>query len=1078
MKNDIRMKVLVRWGALVLVLAAYGASTAQAQFFHPELEWKTIETDHFYVHYHNGAERTGATIAKIAEEIYGPVTALYHHEPDQKVSFIVNDVDDISNGAAYFYDNKVEIYAPSMDFVLRGTHNWLRNVITHEFTHIVQIQTSMKFGRRMPGIYLQWLGYESERRQDVLYGYPNTIVSYPLSGFVVPSWFAEGVAQFNRKELRYDFWDSHRDMILRSYVLDDTMLTWKQMGVFGKTSLGNESVYNAGFAFVLYLARKYGDDALNEISRNLARLPEVSIDGAIERAVGKSGADVYEDWKREITRDYEARVAPIREHLVAGVRIPFYDQEGDIPSGAEPPVFHRTGRAPFVLQNGTMRPCCRAVTDMSFANLYPQYSPDGSRFVFVSNAGSDYFSGSMITVCDIATRTSKTIIGPVSSKVSWSPDGNKLYYGKTTADNPHGSFQSDLYVYDLTKEEETRLTHGKRASSPSVSPDGRTLVFAVTADGTSNLALCDTTGSGFRLLTVYTHGEQSYDPQWTPDGKHIAFDYSVRDGRDIAWIRPDGTDLRFLVAGQDDARSPAFSPDGTTMLFSSDRTGISNLYAYDLATGTIRQTTNVLGGAFMPTVNAAGTILYAGYTATGYKLFDLANPSQLQEEDHSYLPSVADVADEAGVTLASTGTGGSSAFDWQALRSYDDDDLPAFSPRPYRSVYTSLSIVPFLRVDNYNTKGDALDQIKPGVYLFSNDVLEKTGFFAGLALNKRLDRDLFFQFNYRGKLPPLYQIGLEPEASLELYNVTRKSDTFLSLPLDTLNVEVGYDLLEFDFVLHQYFSRVFDAEFRFIHSRYTSILESFLLPESGILFQATSDLYLIANDFSVTFRLDAIRRASTDNINPVGRKVSLRVGRELNKFLNRYDLDNGLFVPAYDLINVTRVELNWKEYIPLFWKNHTLGVSFRGASIIAPPVDEFFDFYAGGLIGMRGYPFYAIGGNDLVTAGVTYRFPLVANIDARFLQFYFDKLYASVFADVGNAWTQGSPEPSRTFKKDVGAEIRLESFSFYAYPTRMFFSAAYGLDRFDRYIRSRDQTVAYGREWRFYFGILFGFDFD
>ena len=256
-------------------------AVAQDEFPHPELDWRTIETDHFFVHYHTGAERTGRTIAKIAEEVYGPVTSLYEHKPDQKVSFIVKDVDDISNGAAYFYDNKIEIYAPSMDFDLRGTHNWLRNVVTHEFTHIVQIQTAMKFGRTMPALYLQWLGYESERRPDVLYGYPNTIVSYPISGFIVPVWFAEGVAQFNRKELRYDFWDSHRDMILRCYALDGNMLTWKQMSVFGKTSLGNESSYNAGFAFVSYIAKRYGDSALNEISRNLARLSELTIDGAI-----------------------------------------------------------------------------------------------------------------------------------------------------------------------------------------------------------------------------------------------------------------------------------------------------------------------------------------------------------------------------------------------------------------------------------------------------------------------------------------------------------------------------------------------------------------------------------------------------------------------------------------------------------------------------------------------------------------------------------------------------------------------------------------------------------------------------
>ena len=75
------------------------------------------------------------------------------------------------------------------------------------------------------------------------------IVSYPLSGFVVPVWFAEGVAQYNRTDLHYDSWDTHRDMILRSYALEGKMLTWEQMGVFGKTSLGKSIATALGRKF-------------------------------------------------------------------------------------------------------------------------------------------------------------------------------------------------------------------------------------------------------------------------------------------------------------------------------------------------------------------------------------------------------------------------------------------------------------------------------------------------------------------------------------------------------------------------------------------------------------------------------------------------------------------------------------------------------------------------------------------------------------------------------------------------------------------------------------------------------------
>ena len=1060
----------------IAVIAFLFAGTIAAQeVYHPELEWKTIETEHFLVHYHEGAERTARVVAKIAEEIYGPITSLYQHTPDQKVSFIIKDYDDYSNGAAYFYDNKVEIWAPSMDFDFRGTHNWLRNVITHEFTHIVQIQTAMKFGRRMPALYLQWLGYESERRPDVLYGYPNVVASYPISGFLVPAWFAEGVAQYNRPQLRYDFWDSHRDMILRSYVLRDSILTWNQMGVFGKTSLGNESSYNAGFAFVHYIAQKYGIGKLNEISRHLARLPATTIDGAIEHAFGKNGEEVYNEWREEIKHEYTRRVAPILADKREGEPILFVDDEEAFKKLHTPIA----GKPMFSLSNELIgeqhRDRCDLFRDVGFANLYPAFSPDGKKLAFVSTLGAPYLGQSQLVVGAFGGKF-KPIAPRVGKEMTWSPDGKRLYYSRIDNRNPNFSMQSDLYVYDLEREKETRLTYGKRAVSPHLSPDGKTLVFVVGWDGTSNLAVMNVDTSGYRLLTSFRNGEQVYGPKWSPRGDRIVFDYAVRDGRDVAWIRPDGSDLEFLVSGEDDSRNAVFSPDGARILFASDRTGIFNIYQMDTATRSIEQLTNVLGGAFMPTMNAGGTLVYANYTAEGYKLYVMERPSPLVADNVHYLPSTSSNPLPQPVYTAFPNDP-TDTWDWQALRSYDDTELPAHTARSYKNVFTSLAFVPFLRFDNYNPKNKALESFKAGVYMFSNDVLDKLSMFGGAAVNSKLERDLFLIFNYRGRLPLFYQLGLEPVASLEMYNVTRKTSNVISLPASAIPVDLTYNLTEFDIALQQP-SHVGTFEFRYAHSRYSSAIETFKNPETGDLVPASGDLYLIANDLSLRYTLEQIVRSNTSEINPVGRKVQLLLTRSLNKFNGdgEYTVGPTGLVPVYKKVNFTRVELTWREHLPFFFSNHTLTLKLRGGSILEGTVDSFFDFYAGGLVGMKGYPFYAISGNELAVVGAEYRFPLVGNIDVRFLQFSFDKLYASFYADVGNAWSSVRPK-LKEFKTDAGVEIRLESFSWYAYPTRIFFNASYGFNAFERNVRG-GTPVRYGKEWRFYFGILFGFDFD
>ncbi len=182
--------------------------------------------------------------------------------------------------------------------------------------------------------------------------------------------------------------------------------------------------------------------------------------------------------------------------------------------------------------------------------------------------------------------------------------------------------------------------------------------------------------------------------------------------------------------------------------------------------------------------------------------------------------------------------------------------------------------------------------------------------------------------------------------------------------------------------------------------------------------------------------------------------------------------------PVYTNYKFSRVELNWNEHIALPFPKHTLSFTLNAAGILSDSVDEFFDYYAGGFIGMRGYSFYAIGGNKTIALNAAYRFPIATEINFRVLQFYFTKLYGSVFCDIGDAWTRQMPSINH-WKRDVGFELRLESFSFYAYPTRIFFSGAYGLDRFSRNVNDINiRNVTYGHEWRFYLGVLFGFELN
>ena len=154
----------------------------------------------------------------------------------------------------------------------------------------------------------------------------------------------------------------------------------------------------------------------------------------------------------------------------------------------------------------------------------------------------------------------------------------------------------------------------------------------------------------------------------------------------------------------------------------------------------------------------------------------------------------------------------------------------------YSGAFSSLSFFPFIRLDNYNTANTFWQKIKPGVYVASNDMLNRYSIFAGAALNIRLERDLFFIFEYKNKLPLLSLIGLKPELSAELYSVSRKNSDvdILSISrwcVDTLNPLMLLTTY-LNLILQQgtgFSTAIIILNLRFIFSRYTATLGSFII---------------------------------------------------------------------------------------------------------------------------------------------------------------------------------------------------------------------------------------------------------
>jgi len=1037
------MTRLLAIGIIVVVTAITNIAFAQFTVYnHPELKWQSIETKHFVAHFHQGTEYTARTVLGIGEQIYESVTSLYDYEPDGKVHFVIRDHDDYSNGGAWYYDNKIEIWAKPLDFELRGTHHWLYDVVTHEFTHIIQLGASRTGPRWMPGIYFQYIDYEPEKRPDVLYGYPNRIMSWPIAGTTVPMWFAEGTAQYQSPDLGYDWWDSHRDMNLRVRALEDNLLTYNQMGVFGKTSLDAESVYNHGFCLVRYIANKWGDDAIKNISHTLGSPFVFTFDRACKKNLGISSKKLYEQWTKALKDRYLANTVTIRDHIVSG----------DL------------------------------IHDEGFANLYPTFSPDGKKIAFLSNKGQDYMSLHRMIYYDIEKDTviecsptgsgtnqfiegqfnspsnrAKEVNSPVKGDFDWSPDGRYIAYSRKSGSNKHGSHFNDLYLWDIETKTDIRLTRDARLATPSFAPDGKRIVAVHHVNGTHNLAVVQLPDElldkknivndvKWELLTHFNNNRQIYRPQFAPDSKKIYTATIDLDPQDIYCYNLEIDDWQEawqpVITGKPDDRDVTVTPDGKALIFASDRTGIFNLYRFDLNDSTITPLTNVIGGAFMPDVGSDGQITYSEFADSGYQIRWLLEPVPVQAEVTHYL----DPEEQERPDLAPT--------------PYVTADAT-----PYSSPFNKLFILPRLAWD--------YGKFKPGFYAYTGDILNKLTLFSGVAVGANGERDLYLNGEYRILPPTLFfeafNIVRKQRQTFDDYwkIIDEKDDNGNKVPVyDKYTTDYRFDLLELDLGARMLVKDDYTVSAVYRYSKYKAVLDF----DDGGNFDYT---YHLGRAYILRLNSDQRALHVASDIHPKGGfRGWIEYARENNRFLDGFEIEaeKGTIQEVYVPYNYHRIETDIDYYWSLY-KSLVINPRLFGGWI-SDAVDPFYNLYAGGLPGLRGYSFYSLGGTKKATGRLSMRFPLATGIDLRWGPFYLNRIHGALFAEAGDAWM--SDFDFDNIKRDVGAELRIKLFSWYGYPTDIQFTGAYGLDKFT----VKDDTGhinEYGKNWRWYFTILFDF---
>jgi hypothetical protein len=958
-----------KWAARLLVLLSVWLAAAAARADDWSKSWRTIETDHFHIVYYvypdgSGEEMIAQRLAVVSERVHArmvPVMGPGLSEQRKTWVVLTDDTDDYNGSATVQPYPVVRLNGVTPDD--RTEHNdwddYLTDLFLHEYTHILHLGT---IGGVCAAIVNDFIGW-------------GLGIVYPPNQ-AQPRFLIEGLAVFEESErttggrLRSSIWD----MYLRAAILEGRFQSLAQFSHSPIQFPYANSAYLYGSAFMRYVASRFGEQVLrlNYEDYGSNCLPG-AINRSLARVTGRTWVDLYPDFKRSLELRY----------------------------GAQRDAIARRGITPT-----------RVLTGPSESVLRPVWTPDGREILYTDTDG---YSRQAIRRMDVTSgRWRNEVRTDAAGGPSLSRDGRLMVF---QAEQPWRTFYlyNDAYLYDRKTRTTTRLTHGLRATNPSISPDGTKVVFEVSANMARGMSLLDLATGEVTNLIAPTAFEAVYTPVFSPDGKTVAFSWWREGGyRDIWTLDLATRSLTRITQDRSLDLEPKYSPDGKYLYFVSDRTEVYNLYAYDRETGKLWQASNVVNGLFDPDISPDGKrAALVGFQADGYRLevMDL-DPARWWEA----APPLLDRADQPPVRVTSP------------FPSHRYNPLPTTIPWTF-----SL----FAQPDGY---GEVI-----GIKLSGSDVVghHAWNLRLGFGTGRSDDVGLAAQYYYYGFWP-----SLSGGVSRSLL---RKGGLVVN------GVDIGYD--EQDWTLG------------------TSVGLPILrrLVETSDLYVSYSITF--ANNLTKIPPPDP--SALITQLPHTGRFAGLGLGwsfSNLRRYMYSVSAESGQDVgislgasSKWLGGNVESFTLSWHftQYLPMPWRprflrnqvlmaNYAGGVSggpvgqrsffFLGGYPPQNLLSSIYDFSRPGTASLRGYPYASVFGDQFHVLNFEYRFPITwIEWGYKTLPLYFRRLHGTLFVDYGGAFSGAFSFDK--LKLGVGGELMLELTYAWFFPAALQLGYAYGLDK-------------------------------
>jgi len=563
----------------IMILASHlavGQSFGQNKVQYRNFDWSFITTSHFDIYYYGDGIDLAQFTAEKGEEAYEQISKHLRWTLRKRVPIIIyhshNDFQQTNVILPYMQEGiggVTELFKNRVVIPFEGDYQQFRHVIHHELVHAVI--------------------------NDMVYGSAQNVYSGRVK-LRVPLWANEGLAEYLSMN-----WDTQADMILRDLAVHEEMPTVEQLESF--------LAYKGGQSVWRFISEKYGREKIGEVFTAMKFTQDA--EKGFEKAIGMDYKGLTKQWQKYLKKEYWSDINGREEIEDIAIRLTDHKEKNN------------------------------------YYNISPAISPDGSKIAILEDK-SGFANISLIDAMD-GKNIRKLVKGNRSMDfeelkwlqpgISWSPDSRKIVIAAKSG------VQDALYLIDVEKpRNREKLTFNLDGIfSAAWSPNGQQIAFVGNKANASDIYLYDLKYKTLINLTndIYSDSE----PVWSSDGTNISYVSSRNKNEnnlaghdllifEITYFQTDiftfdisNNSLQRITDTEANENYPVWANTGNVLFYTSDESGISNLYRHDMDNDEVEPLTNILTGLFQISLSDNDDVMvFAGYSDNGWDIFRLANP--------------------------------------------------------------------------------------------------------------------------------------------------------------------------------------------------------------------------------------------------------------------------------------------------------------------------------------------------------------------------------------------------------------------------------------------------------------------